>query len=188
MPGVKSLSFTVPAVEEGPFLLELYDGSVYSTEIPDHIAAGQRIVATLEEDSIMLEYFHSEGEVGLPSGGDKPKMVIGRRVEGETAGARVFAQMDKHASFEVPSAEECLLRLDDGRVYQVAMPEHVAAGQTVAVSVEGTEVMLSYYHSEGEFKEAEKPKLCIGSQIRPGSSDVATIVVGNTIHPRHLNH
>ena len=188
MAAAKTLSFTVPAVKEEPFLLELYDGTVYSTEIPEHIAAGQRIVASLEEDSIMLEYFHTEGEAGLPSGGDKPKIVIGRRVEGEAAGPKVFAETNKHVSFEVPSAEECLLKLDDGRVYQVSMPEHVAAGQTVAVSVEGTDVLLSYYHSEGEFKETEKPKVCIGSQVKPGSSDVATIVMGNTLHPRHLTH
>jgi hypothetical protein len=185
----KSLSFVVPylpATEEGSFLLETSDGRVFEMKIPEHVAAGQRVKASVEEDSVMLEFFHEEGAVGLPSGGDNPKVVIGTLTRGDesSGGLKVYAQMDKKITFIAPAAEVCMVALDDGREFEVNIPEHIAAGQHIVAAVTSQDMLVDYYHSEGEVgaSSGEGSQLVVGSQIKLGTSDVAEKVRASTVH------
>lgn len=181
----KNLAFTVPPCDDSLFLLETYDGSVYQIEIPEHVTIGHRLHCQLEEDMIMLKYFHLEGDVGLPSGGDEPKLAIGRRADETAQGPLVFAEMNKHISFQFASDQECIVQLDDGRCFNVSIPDHVAVGQALIAAVDGTDLLLAYFHNEGEFRAVnETQQLVIGSQVDSKESS-APRVLAETVPPHH---
>lgn len=185
MPKSRALTFTVPATENDSFLLALADGSVYQVETPEHIARGQKIVVTAEEDSVLLDYFHREEEIGYLIAGDTPKIVIGRRADDNVTGERVIAQMDKHICFQVPAVEECIIEIDDGRFFEVIIPEHVAMGQRVVASIDGSSMLLAYFHTEGEFAEADGSKLVIGNEIEQTETFIMHKIESQTVNPHH---
>lgn len=168
MPDHKSISFIVPNLGyDNSFLLETDDGKIFNVEIPEHISAGQRVVASLEDDLILLKYFHLEGEIGTEDRRNIPKLVIGRKETTEvTSRPKVYAQMDKYVKFTVPPGNtERILKLDDGRCFHISIPSHVPPYQDIVVSVVGTNILLEYFHNEGIFSASERPQLVIGNEM-----------------------
>lgn len=77
----KLISFVVPTVgEEGSCYVTVDDGRIFQVNLPEHVAAGQTVVATADSYNMYLEYYHNEGDVGSEYGRAVPKLVIGNVV------------------------------------------------------------------------------------------------------------
>jgi hypothetical protein len=77
----KIVQFTVPRVgKEGTCFVTIDDGHVFQVNLPEHIAAGQIVVAMIDKDDMYLDYYHEEGEVGTDNGRGVPRLVIGTAV------------------------------------------------------------------------------------------------------------
>lgn len=77
----KIISFPVPRVgDDGACFVTIDDGRIFQVNLPEHIATGQIIIATLDADNMYLEYYHTEGDVGTEYGRAVPKLVVGSAV------------------------------------------------------------------------------------------------------------